>query len=165
MCDFKIESVKKFELIKVSKGVVLWVIHADKIPPHIGLSVDGCFFSLKARGKDVDVPIKSVVSLMNLKKTAFICFCLKDCISKNDVSNSFNFFHNTIPYKITCLEPIKKILNEHNSNKIVELLFCLDQKERIEGVYGLNLPEGFNGIKDYNLDDINKRLIFLSQDL
>ena len=165
MCDFKLESVKKFQLPKVLKGVVVWVLHADKKPPHIGLSVDGCFFSLKARGKDVDIPIKNVVSLMNLKKTPFICFCLKDYISKNDVSSSFQFFHNTIPYKVTCLEPIKKILKEHNSTKLVELLFYLHQKERIENIYGLNLPKDFNGIKDYNLDDINKRLIFLSQDL
>lgn len=165
MCNFKLESIKKFELQKVSNGVVLWVLHADKKPPHIGLSVDGCFFSLKARGKDVNIPIENVVNLMNTKKTPFICFCLKDYISKNDVYNSFKLFHHTIPYEITCLEPIKKILNEHNSNKLAELLFFLDQQERIENIYGLNLPEDFNAIKDYNLDDINKRLIFLSQDL
>ncbi len=165
MCDFKLESVKKIELQKVSKGIVIWVLHADKKPPHIGLSVDGCFFSLKARGKDVDIPIENVVNLMNIKKTPFVCFSLKDCISKNDVSNSFKLFRHTIPYKITCLEPIKQILKEHNSNKLVELLFYLNQKERIENIYGLNLPKDFNGIKDYNLDDINKRLIFLSQDL
>ena len=56
-------------------------------------------------------------------------------------------------------EGVKKNLKEHNSNKLIELLFYLNQKESMENIYGLNLP------KDYNLDHINKRLIFLSQNL
>lgn len=43
----------------------LWVWHADKIPPHIGFSINSHYFSLKANGRDVNVPIDSIIAVIH----------------------------------------------------------------------------------------------------
>ena len=46
-CDFEFDFIDpNFENVNHQK-TLLWIVHANKIPPHIGISVDGYFFSLK----------------------------------------------------------------------------------------------------------------------
>ena len=36
----------------LNTGCYLCIWHANKIPPHIGILIDGSYFSLKVKGKD-----------------------------------------------------------------------------------------------------------------
>ena len=52
MTSYKIEDYQQIEKNKLLKGVFIWVIHTNKIPPHIGISLNGKFYSLNVNGKD-----------------------------------------------------------------------------------------------------------------
>ena len=61
MFDFEFDHIIKDEVdLAPEQGLFLWVFHADKIPPHIGISLDGCFFSLKSSGVDIDLELSLI---------------------------------------------------------------------------------------------------------
>ena len=58
--EFRFENLSRLESISETNDVLIWIFHADKIPPHIGISSQGFFFSLKSNGKDfLETPAKS----------------------------------------------------------------------------------------------------------
>ncbi|NBR15845.1 MAG: hypothetical protein EBU01_14895, partial [Crocinitomicaceae bacterium] len=60
MFDFEFKNIQFVNHLETKTGVYLWILHADKIPPHIGISIDGQYFSLKAKGKDENISDKSI---------------------------------------------------------------------------------------------------------
>lgn len=136
----------------------LWVFHADKIPPHIGFSVNGSYFSLKAKGVDFALDVSSVVALIQRKEITTLCFQLRDSISKDSTEQIFSRYRQTIPGQITCLQPIKEVLDLPESRILVELLRDLDEHKRIQKTIGFFIPDDFQGIKIYNEAAIHKRL-------
>lgn len=138
---------------------LLWVINADSIPPHIGLSVNGQFFSLKYNGKDSGVPVERLVEIFRSKKIKVLLFKIGsvDDILLNRV---FSEFECTVPGQITCLQPIKEIL-KLKADTIHDLLQELSVRNEIEAVYQLNIDKDFKGIPEYTLDDIYHHLLKL----
>lgn len=163
MLSHVMNNIQSFSLERVSQGIVIWVLHADKIPPHIGISVNGLFFSLKANGKDMAAPIDNVLDVINRREIMLLCFSLSDVLSEKVVADSFNLYDKTIPNKITCLNPIKNVLRHDKPTKIVELLSLLEKEGRIFNVFGLNISNDFSGIKDYDVADIHERLTLLDK--
>lgn len=163
MLSHVMNNIQSFSLERVSQGIVIWVLHADKIPPHIGISVNGLFFSLKANGKDIAAPIDNVIDVINRREIMLLCFSLSDVLSEKVVADSFNLYDKTIPNKITCLNPIKNVLRHDKPTKIVELLSLLEKEGRIFNVFGLNISNDFSGIKDYDVADIHERLTLLDK--
>ncbi|MDX2362846.1 MAG: hypothetical protein QNK23_18695 [Crocinitomicaceae bacterium] len=140
----------------------LWVWHADKIPPHIGISIEGKYFSLKANGKDENMSIDKVTDLITKKKITALCFELNNSVQYKDMETCFANYELTVPNKITCLHPIKEILGCEKVRKLTELLTELYQHQNVERVIGFNTGEGFSGIKNYSTKDIHSRLKKLS---
>ena len=165
MPNYVMDNIESFSVEKVSKGAVIWALHADKIPPHIGISVDGLFFSLKANGKDLAVPIENLLEIVTRRRIALLCFSLKDILSEQRMKEIFACYDKTIPNQVTCLNPIKTVLKQEQSDKLVELLSSLEKERRITHIYGLNIPANFFGIKDYNIADIHARLTLLNKSL
>lgn len=159
MSKYKITNILDAKEIEVDEQkCVLWVWHADKIPPHLGLSIEGKYFSLKANGKDFMTEIESVRQIIQKKKIKTLCIELKTEINLNDVVNSFNPYSTTIPFEVTCLQPIQEVLNSFFSKQLVDLLLDLEAKNQIQRVFGFNIPEGFDSISEYTTDDIHARL-------
>jgi len=163
MPNYVMNNIQSFSLERVLEGIVIWVLHADKIPPHIGISINGLFFSLKANGKDIAVPIENVLDVINRREITLLCFSLSDVLSEKRVADSFELYDKTIPNKITCLNPIKNILKHDRPTKLVELLSLLEEEGRIINVFGLNILNDFSGIKDYDVADIHERLTLLDK--
>ncbi len=163
MSNYVISKIDSFSQEKASTGSVLWVLHADKVPPHIGLSVNGLFYSLKANGKDTAAPISSLLEVINRRGITTLCFNLKDDLPLDVINGVFNDYEKTIPNQITCLNPIKELLNQNGASKLIELLASLEESRRINSVTGLNIPLEFSGIKDYDVSDIHARLTLLNK--
>ncbi len=141
--------------------LILWVLHADKIPPHIGISDQGRFYSLKSNGKDFGVSVCSIKSIIAKKEITSLCFTLKKSALKKSLEASFQVYENTIPYKITCLKPIKDVLGFNEPEKLIELLEVLHEEMLIDSVKGV-YSNSFEGIVDYDLEDIHHRLVKLN---
>lgn len=147
-----------------SNNPIIWVWHADKIPPHIGISVHQKYFSLKASGKDYYVDIEHVVSLLKKKSISTLAFELKDVVDLDSITSVFEMYSETIPNKITCLTPIKKMLEIESVTKLSELLLELNRRNGIEKCVGFNINVDFNGLKEYDSADIHARLSKLTHE-
>ena len=159
MSKYKISTIldaKKVELDE--QKCLLWVWHADKIPPHLGLSAEGKYFSLKANGKDFMAEIESVRQIIERKKIKTLCFELNVNVNLQEVMSCFERYTKTIPFEVTCLLPIQEVLNSPVSKQLVDLLMDLDAKNQIRRVFGFNIPSDFESISEYTTADIHARL-------
>jgi len=138
--------------------LILWVWYADKIPPHVGVSFNFKYFSLKATGKDELIELDGVLNLLNKKKITTLGFELLMDSSLQKIENVYSNYSTTIPNDVTCLNPIKEILDVFEVTKLRELLSALNDKSQINKVIGFNVDESFKGIVNYNVNDIHSRL-------
>lgn len=138
----------------------LWVIHADKIPPHIGISDLFGFYSLKASGKDEGIPLDDLIKVLNKKNIATLIFEIDNQAAlSNEV---FATYSKTIPGEVSCLAPVKEVLGLPNATKLHDLIEQLENQKRIKAVFGLCLEKNFQGISDYGVDAIEARLKLLA---
>lgn len=142
--------------------VYLWVIHANKIPPHLGISDGSHFFSLKANGKDEGLDVSKILSVLQKKTIATVFYQIQRDQCAKSVAATFDKYTTTVPKEITCLQPIKEIFDVENARWLKELLDVLAQRNGLVSAQGWQLPDGFEGIPNYNVTHINDRLIALA---
>lgn len=144
----------------LEKGSFLWIFHADKIPPHIGISTSNQFFSIKSRGRDFGIAVEYVFALIDKKEVSTLFVALPE-ISLKKVEDVFRTY-KAIPEGSSCLEPINKLIDADNSfSSVGELLTSLTEKEGLLKVYGIHLTEGYEGIPAYGRREIEERIKFL----
>ncbi len=162
MSNYTIENLIHSSLDDIDEDTfILWVLHADKVPPHIGISNKGKFYSLKANGKDDGVEVSSIKSIIHRKRITTLCFFLKKTELSETLSDHFYSFDKTIPHKITCLDPIKNVFSLKEPRKLTELLDVLFLKGIINSIKGV-YSNSFEGILEYDVLDIHSRLKKLS---
>lgn len=148
----------------LGSGLFLCILHADKIPPHIAISMDGKYFSLKAKGKDEAIPVTEVLKIIN-KRTIKTLFVRLDARVKfEQLEEVFARFEKTIVKETSCLSPIKEVLKvQGDVQKLSDLLSYLDLNHLSMEVFGVCIDESFKGIPYYEVEDIDKRLESLVQ--
>ena len=168
---FSMEQLKysyKFNLTDTKKvedcpsfGVYLTILHANKIPPHIGLLIDGYFFSLKAKGKDVKIPATWLINSIKKKKiaTIFIEMERSKTLYLEHVYDYFTALPNGIPENQTCLTPILSLLDAPNDcDCVADLLVYLADKNKIKNEWWMNLPASFEQLPFYGKEEIQQRI-------
>lgn len=151
-----------FESLFSLNSSALWVLHTDKIPPHIGISDTTGFYSLKVKGKDTAVPLDKIMALINKKKIPTLIFELSPG-SISELKSVFERFEIADSEGITCLEPIKTATNISDVETVHELIRVLEKRKSILQKFGFHLPDSFDGIKRYTKQDILNRLKYLEQ--
>ena len=147
--------------LNFQNGVFLWVFHANKIPPHIGLSTNGNFFSLKASGRDDELNSNNVFKTIERKQIPSLIIELKVELETDVVRDVFSKYERTIPGDVTCLDPIKAILSCEKATKLSDLINILGERALIEKENKFYLPDDFTGIPDYDVNAIHDRLLKL----
>ena len=164
-CETEIIAVDDLKLSMFSGNTsYIWVIHANKIPPHIGVSSGQGYYSLKSNGKDNDLAISGLISVLKKKNIAVLLYELTQGVENYTIRNAYNNYRITIPGQVTCLQPLKDVFNDTSAMKVQELLDNLEIRGMISKCYGWQLPEEFTGIPDYEVDKIHDRLKLLSND-
>ncbi len=160
MYSFEVSSVKKLHPEEVMHGIYLWILHADKIPPHIGISKNGFYFSLKVTGKDEHFPVEKLIRLLNRKKIASLVIkTSENSIRFKRLSDVFDNYQSVENDGHTCLTPISEIYFSEPKDLILsELLNLLNEAGVMEEIYGIHLPESYRGILFYERKDIQNRL-------
>lgn len=163
MFSFKVDSWQEFQNQEYLKGTFLWIIHADKIPPHIGISMDGYYFSLKVSGKDESVSINSLVSIVNSKKIPTLAIEIIDkSFDLNKLQRVFEQFDRAESSTSSCLTPISNLYFPESDDMILsELLTAIQEKHTMGKIYGFNLKDSFKGVPAYGRLEITNRLIEL----
>jgi hypothetical protein len=153
------DTIKSGQISDFCKGCKLWVWHADKIPPHIGFSINGAYYSLKVKGKDSGIPVERIVDLIAKKGCSTLVFELKLSLTKNQVDIVFSRYDKAASDTATCLTPIKEIIDENMEvEKLADLLHILSQNHALGKVFSLNLDDDYQGIPAYSKREIENRL-------
>jgi hypothetical protein len=143
----------------LNNGLFLCVLHADKIPPHIGISINGLYYSLKAKGKDVSLPVNEVLKIVERKKIATLFIGLTSEVSKLEIEKVFSGFDKAIAYQSSCLSPLKQIFKmDEGVQKLSGFLLEIEERQLINKVYELCIPSGYTQIPDYDVKEIHDRL-------
>lgn len=160
MYSFEISTVKELQLEDVKQGIFLWILHADKIPPHIGISKNGFYYSLKVSGKDAHFPVEKLIALLNRKKIASLVIkSSENSIRVKQLATVFDKYQSIENDQNTCLSPISEIYFSEPKDLILsELLNLLNEAGVLEEIFGINLPSSYGGILFYERNDIQNRL-------
>lgn len=142
---------------------LLYIFHANKIPPHIGLSKDNKFFSLKAKGVDLGLDSFKINHIILKKQIPTLIVALNGVSTDQNLLNEiFSSYGEGLQSGKTCLNPIDQVLFNHiKHEKIGDLLKTLFENKMNLIFYGVNLPESFKGIFNYSKNDIEKRIFEL----
>lgn len=148
----------------LNEGCFLCIWHANKIPPHIGIISNGKYFSLKVKGKDIDIPVSDIVKLINIKGIPTVFIKVDHEIKPERLAEIFSEYIRAEASKITCLTPITEAFEVKDEVFILsELLKYFESKKLIRQLFGLNLNSDFKGIRFYGKEEIEARLKQLSK--
>ncbi len=137
----------------IKKGNWLVIMYAKRIPPHIGIFINGKYSSLTIKGHEINIDSNVILKIIQQKKTEtlFVKLINHPVFSYDFQREVFHQYLMQFPYVehnvATCLSPIKLYLQEFYALQLIEneLLFelieRLKQNNYIENIYSLNLPE------------------------
>lgn len=151
---------------RILSGLFLCILHANKVPPHLGLISEGLFYSLKVNSKDDGVPFSHLLQIVNRRKIATLFFEVPRTLSTHaEIKSCFENVPMQLMLDQTCLSPIKMLFQAPTSvNHIGDLMRFLEQSKLVLARLTLNLPEDFQGIPFYTVNDITKRIVSLKYD-
>lgn len=141
----------------------IWIWNADKIPPHIGISTGKDYYSLSYRKSERLL----TASMLRKAKKASIPLVLVEIpkeVIRKDATVIFSGYHRAID-GITCLHPIREVMQLDQVNQLADLLTYLQSYDLITQVNGLNLPGNYRGIPAYSMEDILERIRSLNGEI
>jgi hypothetical protein len=164
MSEFKFNATIPLENTSpLQHGFFLCVLHADKIPPHVGCLVDGHFFSLKVKGKDDQVPVNQLLKSLSIKKVPTLFIHLDVQLKMDQVRAVYANYPCIQVGQSTCLSPIVELFNcKESVHKLSEFLEYLNNQGRIDTVFKVHLTDDFTAICAYSLEEIEQHLVYLS---
>jgi hypothetical protein len=140
------------------KESCLWVINSNKTPPHIGVSSENLFFSLKANGKDFELSAQQVFQKLIEKNVELIMFQLKEKITSSVLSSIYSNYSCAIPSKISCLTPILEVLAINERILLPQLLSYLEDQNLISSIFVFNSDRELIKIGNYTEFDVAKEI-------
>lgn len=144
---------QSFYASAVKNGIYLVLLHANRIPPHIGMMIDNEYHSLSLKGQELNVSGNALLKNIGLRKipTVFIKIKKHPVFSTMHLNETFieqvKMFDRVNSEGNTCLSPIKLFFDEFYAidKKKIHLLFDLldglKENDFIEESCGMNLGE------------------------
>ena len=165
--SYKLSNInKQFNEEDLLKGLYISVIHATRIPPHIGLIADKKYHSLTVKGQDINTSVNALIKNTIQRKIPALFIKIKAHTTLSDIYLSEHFITNVKQFSrvdvgvATCLSPLKLFFEEvynvstKNINYLYELLPLLDNEGLIEDVTSLFIEENYQ-LPIYTLTEIN----------
>ena len=161
---------KTFNASQLLKNVWIVLLHANRIPPHVGLILNGSYNSLTIKGQELDINLDVILKTISQKKieTTFIKLVPHPVFSYDYQLQIFKEyikqFKHVKALEATCLSPIKLFLQEFYALKFNtdELLFNLIERlslnNYLEVAQSLNFNLSLNNIElpTYTTQQLNE---------
>ncbi|OFY82480.1 MAG: hypothetical protein A3F72_00195 [Bacteroidetes bacterium RIFCSPLOWO2_12_FULL_35_15] len=166
--SYKLNINNQFSEEDLLKGVYVVVIHATRIPPHIGIIADKHYHSLTIKGHEINVPVEVLIRNTNQRKIPSLFIKIKKHPIFSAGYLSEHFISNVKQFPIvdigiaTCLSPIKLFLDEvfnvpmNTINYLYELLPLLESEGLIESASSLFIDEKNYQLPIYSFAEINE---------
>jgi len=156
----------------LSKGIYICILHAKRIPPHIGIIINGFYHSLTIKGAEPNVELKPLLKTIQQKKIAsyFLKIVPHPVYSISYLNDVFleilKEYPNITSNSSTCLTPLKLFFNEYyalnsSANDIIySFLSRLNNNNFILEAYSLNLTSENNMVEIpvYSQDELNSKI-------
>ena len=158
---------KEFSDDDLLKGIYLAVIHATRIPPHIGLITEGKYHSLSVKGHDVNTPVTALIKNTIQRKIPSLFIKIKSHTTFSNTYLKEHFITNVLHFPkvdigvATCLSPLKLFFDEvynipmTDINYLFELIPRLYSEELIENTSSLFIDEKKYVLPVYTTAEIN----------
>ena len=152
MSKYPIHITSEISIERLQKGLFIFIFRATKIPPHLGVIVNGKLYDITSVGPNIDLPIADFYKTAIKRNTEVVFFELINQTTTDlnqliteKVSEYWKVTSNT-----SCLNPIKDFVSEvynidvSKARFIFELLPILFEKELIKSTSQLNLSNKIN---------------------
>jgi hypothetical protein len=143
------------------KNPHLWILNSDKIPPHIGISQDFKFFSLKASGKDNGLTTSDIFSLLKKKNIEFILVEFNSSVIEKEIAEVFSDYSKAIPFETSCIAPILECFNIDKPFLLFDLLEYFNLNRLINLVNVYNFQREKLGLGIYGEEDVAREIVKL----
>ncbi len=158
MASFEFNEIRRESPVFEGSALIIWIWNADKIPPHLGISVGKSYFSLTYKGVEA---FQTAAMLRKIKRLqipmAFVR--TKIDIDEDQAAKLFQSFERAKPGGSTCLSPIKELCDSGAGVlQLANLLKELEDSGSISDFHGLNLPPDYSALPEYSWLDIVKRI-------
>jgi hypothetical protein len=148
-----------FDELKLNKGIFVCLLHAKRIPPHIGIIINSQFHSLTIKGAEPNVSVKALLKTISQRQieTIILKVVSHPVYSLDHLDAIFLEILKKYPViksnEVTCLSPIKEFFNEYyalgsyQEEIIFSFLNKLNNNSFILEAYSLNLTIGNNSVE------------------
>lgn len=168
LTSYKLNINKHFSEEELLNGLFLVVIHATRIPPHIGIISKKYYHSLSIKGQEINIPAEAFIR--NTIQRNIPCLFIKikkhpvfsyDFLNEHFISNVKEFPEVEVGIA-TCLSPIKLFFDEvynipmNKVNYLYELLPVLEAEDLIENTSSLFVDEKNYQLPIYSFEEINE---------
>ncbi|WP_343633547.1 hypothetical protein [Fluviicola sp.] len=161
MSEFTFKNIRREFPEHILQKSFIWIWNADKVPPHIGISTGKDYYSLTYR-KSEQLLTASMLKKAKRSAIPLILVEIPQELIRLEIAAIFSKYERASG-GITCMYPIRETMQLEHVSQLADLLVYLESKALIQGVNGVNLPEGYTGIPDYSMEDILKRIETLNQ--
>lgn len=142
----------------LSDGIYLWVMHWKNTPPHLACSENGRYYSLSTNGikKDVDATMQFRI----LRQKNIPSFFVRIREAARPINAAFGSEFSLHDRKTSCLTPINAyFLSDYSNIRLVsDLLGVLKRTSKIISAHSISSSEGFCGIRNYTVEDVQKHI-------
>ncbi|MES2593330.1 MAG: hypothetical protein V4608_15715 [Bacteroidota bacterium] len=158
---------KAFDETALLKGLYITVIHATRIPPHIGMIAGGSYHSLTVKGQDINTSVSALIKNTNQRKIPSLFIKIKphstfsdEYLKEHCITNIQQFPRVDVGIA-TCLSPIKLFFDEvynlpvNNVNYLFELVPALYSAGLIESISSLFIDTKEYQLPVYSSKEIN----------
>jgi hypothetical protein len=138
---------------ELSEGLFIWIWQAHKLPPHLGISQNGKYYSLLYDRKQVALTLDAQMEIVRRKKLSMIW---QEITSESkDLTEVFSGYTSCSTDNSSCIQPILDGLEiKKKGGVLFDLLLELSKNETLGKTLCLNLPEDFKGIKKYTRKEV-----------
>jgi len=158
---------REFSEEDLSEGLYLVIIHATRIPPHIGIIADKHYHSLTIKGQEVNIPVEALIRNNSQRKIPSLFVKIKQHPAFSDLLLKEHFVSNVKQFPkvavnvATCLSPVKLFFEElyglpaKEINYLFELLPRLETKGLIENVFSMFIESDQLQLPLYDMNELN----------
>lgn len=142
---------KEFNEHELARNTWLVILHASRIPPHVGIVIDGNYNSLTIKGHELNIGIEVLLKTIQQKKIETLFVQLKKHpvfstdYQKEVCQHYIQQFTQVKQNEASCLSPVKLFLQEfyalclNEKELLFELTERLKQNNYISSATGLNI--------------------------
>ena len=162
-----IENITPLLPKNLNRGTFLCLFGTDKIPPHLGLVVEGKYYSTSAKGSRVGENAELILRRVKQSTSPTLFIKLDIVEDMHKLEKAFEKYPK-LKENQTCLLPIKDYINSigedvTSANFVFELIPILHNLKLISDSFSLYMQDSSFKLKVYSKEDIVNRIVKLQE--